>query len=142
MPCRLENAASLLGTACLAFLHLGLWLIIHSGHMDEAPSTHSGSQLSKVFPASQELPVWAGPGRCTQMPSRRQCFCRPLGAGLGGEGGGGWARIGKGFLEAVGGPSPLRRRAFGCVGVTAQAKAQRRDRVSFDLQWECVRGGR
>lgn len=121
MPCWLENAASLPGRACLAFLHVGLWLIIHSGHMDEVPSTRGGSQLSKAFPASQELPLWAGPGRCTQMAEQEaESLQVPWGQAWGG-----WVGIGQGFLEAVGEPSPLRRRAFWWGGVPAQAKAQK-----------------
>lgn len=47
----------------------------------------------------------------------------------------GWARTGKGFLEAVGG---LLSGGGHSVRVTAQAEAHRGDGVSFDLQRECA----
>lgn len=75
---------------------------------------------------------WAGAHR---WQSRRQGCCRPQGAGTGRAG---RAGIGKGFLEAVGGPST---RGGPSVGAAAQVEAHRGDGLSFDLQRECVGAG-
>lgn len=137
MPCRLENAASLLGRACLDFLHVGLWLIIHSGHMVEVPSTRGGSQLSKAFPASQELPLWAGPGRCTQMAEQEaESLQVPWGQAWGG--GGDWARL----LGSSGWAVTPEEEGILVGRGPSTGKGSERGRVSFDVQRESVRGGR
>lgn len=89
----LENAASPLGRARLAFLHSGLRLIIHSGHMEEAPAC-------KGEPAEPGFSCLPG-AAC--VDGARQVHTEWLSReprGRDGQAGGGR----KGFLEAVGGP--------------------------------------
>lgn len=76
--------------ACLALLQTGLGFIIHSGHMDEAPVCVGGAAY--VGGARQVLADGRAGGRVAAGPKGQE------------RAGRGRAGIGKGFLEAVGGP--------------------------------------
>lgn len=96
MPCWLENAASLRARPAWLFCILDSGSLSIRGTWTRRPAGTAGA-LSKAVSASPGLPVWAGPGRCTQMRDPG-----PLGSGAG-RGPAGAHRYGTGGWGAPGG---------------------------------------